>query len=32
MKCLSYKNVANNVVFERHFADVDYLDWFSKYK
>ena len=32
MKCLSYRNVANNVLFQRHFTDVDYLDWFSRYK
>ena len=29
MKCLSYRNVANDVLFQRHFTDVDYLDWFS---
>ena len=32
VKCLSCKNVANDVLFQRHFTDVDYLDWFSRYK
>ena len=32
VKCLSYRNVANDVLFQRHFTDVDYPGWFSKYK
>ena len=32
VKRLSYRNVANDVLFQRHFTDVDYLDWFSKHK
>ena len=32
LKCLSYRNVANDVLFQRHFKDLDYLDWFSRYK
>ena len=32
VKCLSYRKVANDVLFQRDFTDVDYLDWFSKYK
>ena len=32
VKCLSYRNIANDVLFHRYFTDVDYLDWFSKYK
>ena len=32
VKCLSYRNVANDVLFQRYFTDVDCLDWFSKYK
>ena len=26
VKCLSNRNVANDVLFQRHFTDVDYLD------
>ena len=26
VKCLSYRNVANDVLFRRYFTDVDYLD------
>ena len=32
VKYLSYRNVVNDVLFDSHFTDVDYLDWFSKYK
>ena len=31
VKCLSYRNVVNDVLFQRHFTDVDYLDWFSRF-
>ena len=31
-KCLSYRKAANDVLFWRPFTDVDYVDWFSKYK
>ena len=32
MKCLSYRNVANDVLCQMDFTDVDYIDWFSRYK
>ena len=32
VKCLSYRNVANDVLFQSHFPDVDYFVWLSKYK
>ena len=32
LKCLSYRNVANDVLFQRPFTDVGCLNWFSRYK
>ena len=32
LTCLLYRNVANDVLFQRHFTDLDYLDWFSRCK
>ena len=26
------RNVANDVLFQSHFTDLDYLDWFSRCK
>ena len=31
-KCLLYRNVANDLLFQRHFTDLDYLNWFSTCK
>ena len=30
--CLLYRNVADDVLFQKHFTDLDYLDWFSTYE
>ena len=27
-----YKTVADDVLFQKHFTDLDYLDWFSRYE
>ena len=27
-----YRNVADDVLFQKHFADLDSLDWFSRYE
>ena len=29
--CLLYRNVADDVLLQKHFTDLDYLDWFSRY-
>ena len=29
---MSYRNVADDVLFQKHFRDLDYLDWFSRYE
>ena len=26
------RNVADDVLFQKHFTDLDYLDWFSRYE
>ena len=26
--CLLYRNAADDVLFQEHFTDLDYLDWF----
>ena len=26
------KNVTDGVLFQKHFTDLDYLDWFSRYE
>ena len=28
LQCLLYRNVADDVLFQKHFTDLDYLDWF----
>ena len=30
--CLLYRNVADDVLFQKHFTDLDYLDWVSRYE
>ena len=30
--CLLYRNVADDVLLQKHFTDLDYLDWFSIYE
>ena len=30
--CLLYRNVADDVLFQTHFTDLDYLDWFLRYE
>ena len=30
--CLLYRNVADVVLLQKHFTDLDYLDWFSRYE
>ena len=32
LQCLLYRNVADDVLFQKHFTDLDYLDWFSRYE
>ena len=32
MQCLLYRNVADDVLLQKHFTDLDYLDWFSRYE
>ena len=32
LQCLLYRNVADDVWFQGHFIDLDYLDWFSRYE
>ena len=26
------KNVADDILYQEHFADLDYLNWFSRYE
>ena len=28
LQCLLYRNVADDVLFQEHFTDLDYIDWF----
>ena len=30
--CLLYRTVADDVLFQKHLTDLDYLDWFSRYE
>ena len=30
--CLLYRTVADDVLFQKHFTDLDYRDWFSRYE
>ena len=32
LSCLLYRNVADDVLFQKHFTDLDYLDRFSRYE
>ena len=32
LQCLLYRNVADDVLFQKHFTDLDYLDWLSRYE
>ena len=27
-----YRNVAGDVLLQKHFTDLDYLEWFSRYE
>ena len=27
-----YRNAADDVLFQKHFTDLDYLDWFSRHE
>ena len=31
LQCLLYRNVAGDVLLQKHLTDLDYLDWFSRY-
>ena len=32
LQYLLYRNVADDVLFHKHFTDLDYLHWFSRYE
>ena len=32
LQCFFIGNVADDVLFQKHFTDLDYLDWFSRYE
>ena len=32
LNSLLYRNIADDVLFQEHFTDLDYLGWFSRYE
>ena len=30
MQCFLYRDAADDVLFQKHFTDLDYLGWFSR--